>query len=71
MFNIGLYPEEIVPEHFHFQWPDITKMQYIHKSILKEDNDDHKYLKCPYLRDKTFEVISSSIALNKVDLVCA
>ena len=24
--TLGLYPEELVPEHFYFHWPAITKL---------------------------------------------
>ena len=38
---------------------------------MKEGNGDHKYLRCPYLQDRTFKVLYSEIALDKVDLECA
>ena len=39
--------------------------------FLKEGNGDNKFLRCPYLRDNTIEVLCSEIALDKVDLDCA
>ena len=49
MSTLGLYPEDNVTEIFYFQWPAKTKMQCMFQKILKEDNVDHKYLRCPYL----------------------
>ena len=46
-------------------------MQRMYQKILKECNGDQKYLRCPDLRDKNFEVLRSSMALDKVDLVYA
>ena len=46
-------------------------MQCIYHSLLKEGNDDHKYLKCPYIIYNNFEVMSSDIALGKADLYFA
>ena len=44
--TLGLYPEELVPENYHFRWPDRTKTQCINQRLLKEDNGYHKYLSC-------------------------
>ena len=46
-------------------------MQRIYQRLLKEGNDDHKYLSFPDLRDKNFDILHSAIALNEVDLACA
>ena len=48
-----------------------TKMQQIYQRVLKELNGVQKYLRCPDLRDKKFEVMRSDIKLDKVYLVCA
>ena len=32
---------------------------------------NHRYLRCPYLQDKNFGVLRSSITLDKADLVCS
>ena len=36
------------------------------QSILKEVYGDHKYLTCTYLQDKNFEVLYTSISLDKL-----
>ena len=43
----------------------------MYQKLLKEGNGDHKYLRCRYLQYKNFEVMSSAIALDKIDLDCA
>ena len=37
---------------------------------LKEINGDHKFSRCPYFQDSSFEVLNSVIALDKVNLEC-
>ena len=71
MYNIGPYPEEIVTDHLYFQWPDITKMKRMYQKLLKEGNVNHNHLRCTDLQDNNFEVLSSSITLDEVDLVFA
>ena len=41
MYNLGLYPEYLVPEHFYFQWPDRTKIKRMYHKIFKAGNGDH------------------------------
>ena len=43
----------------------------MYSKLLKEVNGDHKYLRRPDIWYSNFEVIRSSITLDKVDLVCA
>ena len=38
---------------------------------MKEVNVYYKYLRCPDLRYNNFDILSSSIALDKLDLVCS
>ena len=71
MSTLGLYTEELVSENFYFQWPSRTKMQHLYQNILKESNGDHKYLRCPDIRDNNFEVMRPAITLDKVDQNCA
>ena len=40
----------------------------MYKNILKEGNIDHKFLRCPDLRDNDFGDLRSEITLDKVDL---
>ena len=68
--NLVLYPEELDPEIFYFQWPVRTKIERMYQNILKEDNVDHNFLRCSYLQEKNFEVMHSEIVLDKVDLEC-
>ena len=68
--TLELYPEDLDPENFYFQWPAGTKIQRLIQNLFKEGNGDHKYLRCPYLRDNNFEVLCSKIALDKVNLEC-
>ena len=68
--TLVLYPENIVPETFYFQWPARTKIQRLHQNILKEGNGYQKYLMCPDLWDRNFQVVCSEISLYKVDLKC-
>ena len=70
MSTLGLYPEDLDLEIFYFQWPGRTKIQCIYKSLLKEGNGGHKYLRFPYLSDKKFEVLRVAILLDKVELLC-
>ena len=69
--TLGIYPEEIVPENFHFQSPSRTKVQHVYQKILKEGNGDHNYLRLIEVQDKNFDVLRSEIVLDKFDLVCA
>ena len=71
MSNLGLYPEELDPEKIYFQWPTRTKIQRLYQDILREFNGDQKYLRCPDLQDNSFEVLSSEITQDKIDLDCA
>ena len=41
-------------------------MQRLYQRIFKVGSGDHKFLRCPYLQDNNFEVLCSSIALDKV-----
>ena len=41
------------------------------QKLLKEGNVDQRHLRCPDLRGKTFDVISSSISLDKFVFYCA
>ena len=43
----------------------------MYNDILKEFNGDHKFLRCTNLRNNSFEFMRSTIALDKLDLVCA
>ena len=70
VYNIGLYPKDIVPENFHCHWPGRTKTKRIYQRLLKEVNANHRYLRCTDLRNKNFEVSFPVITLDKVDLVC-
>ena len=46
-------------------------MQHIYQTPLKEGNGYHKYLQCPDIQDNNFEIMCSTISLNKVDLACS
>ena len=46
-------------------------MKCICRIILKEVNVCHKYLKRPNIQDSIFEVLRTSVSLDKVDLSCA
>ena len=46
-------------------------MQRLNQKILNGDNGDQKYTRCPDLQDENFEVMRSSISLDKFDLECA
>ena len=70
MSILGLYPKYIVPKIIYFQWPVITKIQCIYQNKLKEVNGDHKYLRFPGICGNNFDILRSSITLNKVYLVC-
>ena len=41
IYSIGLYPEELDPENFYFQWQDRTKVQHMYQ-FKKKGNGDHK-----------------------------
>ena len=43
----------------------------MHQRFLKEGHDDNKFLKCPDLQEKQFEVLRSEIASDKIDPDCA
>ena len=43
----------------------------MYQNLLKEFNGDHKFLRCPDLRDNNFGVLHSAIELDKVGLECA
>ena len=43
----------------------------MYQKFLKEGNGNHKFLRCSDLQDKNFEVLSSAIALDKINLECA
>ena len=40
MSNIYIYPKELVPENFFFQWPSSTKIHCIYHMHLKEEHGD-------------------------------
>ena len=40
MTTIGLYPEELDPEHFYFQCPGRNKIHCIYQILVKEENFD-------------------------------
>ena len=40
-------------------------MHRIYEILFNKGNDYHKYLMCPYLQDKNFEVQITAIALGK------
>ena len=71
MSTIGLYPEYFNPGNFFFQWNGGNKMNFIYQRLSKEGNVDHKYLRCPYLWYKKFEVLRAYISLDKIDLAGA
>ena len=71
MFTLGLYPEELSSEIFFFRWPVRTKMHIIYQRILKEGNGDHNCLKCTYFQYKNFDILRTSITLDKIDPVCS
>ena len=66
-----LYPEDLDPENFYFQWSSRNNMKRMYRQLLNEGNSEQKYLRCPDLWDNNFEVLRSSIALDKVDIECA
>ena len=43
----------------------------MYQNFLKKGNGDHRFLMCPDLQYKNFEVLLSPIKLYKVDLECA
>lgn len=43
----------------------------MYQRLLKEGNRYHNDLRCPDIRNKFFEILSSAIALDKVDMECA
>ena len=69
--SVRQYTEEFDPKIFYFQWPARTKMQRMYQKLSKEENYNHKFLRCPYLRVNNFEVLRLAIALNKDELECA
>ena len=71
MSTLGLYPEELDLENVGFQWPARTKIQRVYHNFLKKNNDYRNLLRCLDLLDINFEVLSSSIALDKLDVECA
>ena len=71
MSTLVLYPEELDPENFCFQWPTRIKMQLVHQFFFKERNGDHKSLRCPDLQYNNFEVMRSESALGKINHNCA
>ena len=71
MSTLGVYPEDIVPEKFYFQWPDRNKIQIIYQRILKEFNSDHNYLRFLDLRDNNFKILRLKNSLDKVHFLCA
>ena len=46
-------------------------MQHIYQNSLKEGNGDNKYLWCPDIIYKNFEVLHLGIILDKVEFECA
>ena len=70
MYSLGPYPKELWPGDFYFHWHAKNKIQCICKRFWKGVNGDHKYLRCTYILYNNFDILCSSIALDKVDLVC-
>ena len=71
MSTLGPYPEELVPENFYFKCPARTKIQRLYQNILKEGNGNQKYLRFPDHQENKFEVLHTSITLDKADFECA
>ena len=69
--TLGIYTDELDPEIFYFQWPARTKMQIMYQNFPKEGNGNYKFLICTDLQDNNFEVLRSTITLDKTDLDCA
>ena len=63
--SLKLYPGEVDPEHLLFQCHDSTKLQQYYLRFLKKVNSDHKYLKCPYIWYRNFELLRTSLAFEK------
>ena len=43
----------------------------MYQKFFTEDNNNHKFLRCPDLRDNNFEFLSLAITLDKINLECA
>ena len=43
----------------------------MYNDLFKEVNGYHKFLRCTNLQNNNFEFMRSTIALDKLDLVCA
>ena len=52
----GIYPEDLDPEKFYFQWPARTKMKCFYQEVFKEGDGDHKFLRCPDLKTKNLSL---------------
>ena len=63
--------KSFVQKHFTFSCLPKIKRQRIYQIIVKEGNDDHKYLWRPDLRYNNFEILRSAILLDNIDMVCA
>ena len=70
IYTLVIYPKEIHPETFYFQWPGRTKIQHISQRILKEVNGAHKQSMCKDICNNNFKVLFSSTTLNRADLGC-
>ena len=66
-----IYPEYLNPENFLFEWPGRNKFHLVYKRLLKEGNDDHKYLRCLYIQENKCKVLHGNITLDKIDLAFA
>ena len=49
MSTLVPYPEELVLDHFYFNWLSRTKLELIYQNIFKEGNGYHTLLRCPDL----------------------
>ena len=61
----------MLQKSFYFWWYCRTKINFIHRGILKGGNGDHNYSRCQDIRDKKFEILHSAIALDKLNLECS
>ena len=52
LYTLGLYPEELGPEKYYFQWPVRTKIQCMYQKFLKEGNGDNSFY-CVQIFDTT------------------
>ena len=69
MYTIGIYPEDIDPEHFFFWLHGSPKVHCIYQRFLKEGNIDNKYLRCPSLWYNNFNILQTDVVLDKTEPV--